>query len=94
VRGEAAFRAVFLSGVHVDNCQFIPGKVKKLTGARPAAPRWTEHDERVLCEMLEARKTAVEISHRLKRTPGAIYSRMQRVYRRQRPPVNPAQSNT
>jgi hypothetical protein len=52
-----------------------------MTGPRPAAPRWTEHDEKELLEMLNAGKTAVEIS----RTPGAIYSRLQRLYRRQRP---------
>jgi DNA-binding NarL/FixJ family response regulator len=56
-----------------------------MTGPRPAAPRWTEHDEKELLEMLNAGKTAVEISRQLKRTPGAIYSRLQRLYRRQRP---------
>jgi DNA-binding NarL/FixJ family response regulator len=56
-----------------------------MTGPRPAAPRWTERDEKELLEMLNAGMTAVEISRRLKRTPGAIYSRVQRLYRRQRP---------
>jgi DNA-binding NarL/FixJ family response regulator len=56
-----------------------------MTGPRPAAPRWTERDEKELFEMLNAGKTAVEISRKLRRTPGAIYSRLQRLYRRERP---------
>ena len=55
-----------------------------MTGPRQAAPRWTEHDENELFEMLNAGKTAVEISRKLRRTPGAIYSRLQRLYRRER----------
>lgn len=56
-----------------------------MTGPQPAAPRWTERDEKELLEMLNARKTAVEISRQLKRTPGASYSRLQRLYRGQWP---------
>jgi DNA-binding CsgD family transcriptional regulator len=56
-----------------------------MTGPRPAEPRWTEREERQLLEMSNAGKTAVEISRKLKRTPGAIYSRLQRLYRKQPP---------
>jgi hypothetical protein len=56
-----------------------------MTGLRPAAPRWTQRDENELFELLKAGKTAVEISRKLRRTPGAIYSRLQRLYRRQTP---------
>ena len=56
-----------------------------MTEPRPGAARWTEHDENVMVEMLKAGKTAVEISLELKRTRGAVYSRLQRLYRRRRP---------
>jgi hypothetical protein len=59
-----------------------------MTGPQPVAPRWTEREEKKLVEMLDPGRTAVEISRELKRTPGAIYSRLQRLYRRQRPKSN------
>ena len=59
-----------------------------MAGPRPAERRWTLGEEKLLLEMLEAGKTAVEVSREIKRTPGANYSRMQRIYRRRRSPSN------
>ena len=46
-----------------------------MTGPRPAEPRWTEREEKELLEMLNAGKTAVEISREPKRTPGGAFIR-------------------
>jgi hypothetical protein len=48
----------------------------------PAWRRWTPAEEKQLQDMLDAGKTAVEISRKLRRTFQAIYGRLQRVYRR------------
>ena len=47
----------------------------------PARRRWTPAEEERLRDMLNAGKTALEISQRLKRTIQAIYARLQRIYR-------------
>jgi hypothetical protein len=47
--------------------------------------RWTVSEAQQLQDMLNAGKTALEISRRLKRTIQAIYSRLQRLYRKRRP---------
>ena len=49
-----------------------------------AGRRWTPAEEKQLQDMLDAGKTAVEISRKLRRTFQAIYARLQRVYRRLR----------
>ena len=59
-----------------------------MTGPRPAERRWTLGEEKQLLEMLNAGKTAVEISREFNRTPGAIYWRVQRIHRRRRSPSN------
>jgi DNA-binding NarL/FixJ family response regulator len=56
-------------------------------GAEMAEPRhtgrrWTPAEERQLQDMLDAGRTAIEISRRLKRTIQAIYAHLQRLYRR------------
>jgi hypothetical protein len=53
-----------------------------MTGPRPIGRRWTPDEEKQLQDMLDAGKTAVEISRKLKRTIQAIYARLQRIYRR------------
>ena len=45
---------------------------------------WTPAKGKQLQDMLDAGKTAVEISRKLRRTFQAIYARLQRVYRRLR----------
>jgi len=57
-----------------------------MTGPRLAERRWTPGEENQLLEMLKAGKTAVEISREINRTPGAIYSRVQRIHGRRRSP--------
>lgn len=54
---------------------------------RPAKRRWTSDDEKKFRNMLDAGKTADEVALELKRTRGAIYSRLQRLYRMR--PMNP-----
>jgi DNA-binding CsgD family transcriptional regulator len=56
----------------------------KMTGPRRAPPRWTHQEEQQLLEMAKGEMTASEIARSLKRTPGSIYSRLQRLYRGQR----------
>jgi DNA-binding CsgD family transcriptional regulator len=53
-----------------------------MTGPRRASPRWTQQEEQRLLEMAKGEITAVEIARTLKRTPGSIYSRLQRLYKR------------
>lgn len=48
----------------------------------PAQRRWTPVEEERLRDMMDAGKTALEISRKLKRTIRAIYARLQRIYRR------------
>jgi hypothetical protein len=55
----------------------------KMTGPRRAPPRWTQQEEQQLIEMAKSEMTAPEMAHTLKRTPGSIYSRLQRLYRKQ-----------
>jgi hypothetical protein len=45
-----------------------------ITGPRPAEPRWTDHEEKRLVEMMDAGKTAGEISREL--TPAQIVVRV------------------
>jgi DNA-binding CsgD family transcriptional regulator len=54
----------------------------KITGPRRAPPRWTQEEEQQLLKMAKADMTASEIARSLKRTPGSIYSRLQRLYRK------------
>ena len=54
----------------------------------PARRRWTPAEEERLRDMLDAGKTALEISRRLKRTIQAIYARLQRLYRARPRPRN------
>jgi hypothetical protein len=56
----------------------------KMTGPRRAPPRWTQQEEQQLIEMARGEMTAPEMARTLKRTPGSIYSRLQRLYRRPR----------
>jgi hypothetical protein len=56
----------------------------KMTGPRRAPPRWTQQEEQQLIEMAKSEMTAPEMARTLKRTPGSIYSRLQRLYRGQR----------
>jgi hypothetical protein len=56
----------------------------KMTGPRRAPPRWTLQEEQQLIEMAKSEMTAPEMARTLKRTPGSIYSRLQRLYRGQR----------
>jgi hypothetical protein len=53
----------------------------KMTGPRRAPPRWTQEEEQHLLEMANSEMTAPEMARMLKRTPGSIYSRLQRLYR-------------
>ncbi len=59
-------------------------KPHKMTGPRRAPPRWTSQEEQLLIEVAKSEMTAPEMARTLKRTPGSIYSRLQRLYRRQR----------
>jgi len=54
----------------------------KITGPRRAPPRWTQEEEQQLLKMAKENMTASEIARSLKRTPGSIYSRLQRLYRK------------
>lgn len=54
----------------------------KITGPRLAPPRWTQEEDQQLLKMAEGDMTAAEIARSLKRTPGSIYSRLQRLCRR------------
>jgi DNA-binding NarL/FixJ family response regulator len=56
-----------------------------MTGPRPAGRRWTALEEIQLKEMLAAGMTGQEIARKLKRTTQAIYSRLQRHYRKREP---------
>ena len=53
-----------------------------MTEAKPARRRWTPDEEKRFQDMLDAGKTALEISRKLKRTVQAIYAHLQRLYRR------------
>jgi hypothetical protein len=55
-----------------------------MTRPRRAPPRWTHQEEQQFIELANGEMTAHEIARTLKRTPGSIYSRLQRLYRRQR----------
>jgi hypothetical protein len=48
-----------------------------MTGPRPAGRPWTQSEDRQLRDMLNARKKAPEIAQKLKRTIGAVHSRVQ-----------------
>jgi DNA-binding CsgD family transcriptional regulator len=60
-----------------------PPKRLRMTGPRRAPPRWTQQEEQQLLEMTQGDMTAAEMARTLKRTPGSIYSRLQRLYRKQ-----------
>ena len=61
-----------------------PPKRFKMTGPRSAPPRWTQQEEQQLIEMAKSEMTTPEMARTLKRAPGSIYSRLQRLYRGQR----------
>ena len=65
-----------------------PRRVKRLqmNGPRRAPPRWTQEQDNQLLAMAKADMTASEIARSLKRTPGSIYSRLQRLDRGKRVP--------
>jgi hypothetical protein len=54
--------------------------------AKPAARRWTDTEDNLLRDMLNAGLTAEEIGRRLARTPVAVYSRVQHLDKRRRKP--------
>ena len=56
----------------------------KMTGPRSAPPRWTQQENQQLLEMAKTEMSAAEMARSLKRTPGSIYSRLQRLYRKSR----------
>jgi hypothetical protein len=60
-----------------------PPKLLKMTRPRRAPPLWTQQEEQQLLEMAKGDVTAAEMARTLKRTPGSIYSRLQRLYRSQ-----------
>jgi IS30 family transposase len=47
---------------------------------------WTADEQKKLDDLLKAEKTAAEIAIALQRTPQSIYSRLQRLYRKQPKP--------
>jgi len=59
------------------------GQIKRQdrNGARHAPLRWTEQEDHQLLEMAMTDMTAFEMARSLMRTPGSIYSRLQRLYR-------------
>jgi hypothetical protein len=57
----------------------------KMTGLRRGSLRWTPQENQQLLEMAKTEMTAAEMARSLKRTPGSIYSRLQRLYRKSRP---------
>jgi hypothetical protein len=59
----------------------------KMTGPKPTGRRWTQMEESLLRDMLDAGLTAEEIARRLARTPVAIYSRVQYLDRKRREPA-------
>jgi hypothetical protein len=58
-----------------------------MTGPKPTGRRWTQMEENLLRDMLDAGLTAEEIARRLARTPVAIYSRVQYLDRKRREPA-------
>jgi hypothetical protein len=64
----------------INNAAAEPGLPKRLkvTGPRGAAGPWTQQEEQQLLEMAKDDMTAAETARTLKRTPGSIYSRLQR----------------
>jgi IS30 family transposase len=52
----------------------------------PARRPWTVDEQKKLDDLMEAGKTAAEIATALQRTPPSIYSRLQRLYRKQPKP--------
>jgi hypothetical protein len=51
----------------------------QMTPSRPARRPWTAAEQRKLDDFLRAGKTAAEIATALRRTPQAIYARLQRL---------------
>lgn len=56
-----------------------------MTEPRPFRQRWTLDELKQLEEMLNEGKTAPEIARKLNRTAQAVYSRVQRIYRKRTP---------
>jgi hypothetical protein len=52
----------------------------------PARRPWSVDEQKKLDDLLEVGKTATEIATALQRTPPSIYSRLQRLYRKQPKP--------
>jgi hypothetical protein len=48
-----------------------------MVGPLPAGRRWTEEEERRLIELLGSGMKALAVAHQLKRSPGAVYARIQ-----------------
>jgi len=55
----------------------------------PVRRPWTVDEQKKLDDLLNAGKTAAEIATALERTPTSIYSRLQRLYRKQPRPGRP-----
>jgi DNA-binding NarL/FixJ family response regulator len=53
-----------------------------MSASRSATPRWSPSEDRKLGELLNAGNEAAEISIALNRSRQAIYSRLQRLYRK------------
>lgn len=58
-----------------------------MTEPRPFRQRWTSDELKQLEEMLNEGKTAPQIAQKLNRTTQAIYSRVQRIYRKRENPL-------
>jgi IS30 family transposase len=54
----------------------------EMSSSGPATRRWTTEEKRKLDELLDAGKEAAEIAVSLNRTRQAVYSRLQRLYRK------------
>jgi IS30 family transposase len=54
-----------------------------MSDSRPTTRRWTSDEDSKLDELLDAGKGATEIAQAVNRTRQAVYSRLQRIYRKQ-----------
>ena len=54
-----------------------------MDASRPTRRRWTRDDASKFDELLDAGKEAAEIAQAINRTRQAVYSRLQRIYRKQ-----------
>jgi DNA-binding NarL/FixJ family response regulator len=59
---------------------------RQMSPLTPARRPWTVDEQKKLDDLMEAGKTAAEIATALQLTPPSIYSRLQRLYRKQPKP--------